>query len=198
MATRAKSALMAKNTSKAADLIESQVLVVRGQRVLLAQQLATLYGVETKALNQAVQRNIERFPHDFMFRLEASDLAALRSQTVTLNTQVIDSVEISASIGRASGRGQNVKYLPYAFTEQGVAMLSSVLKSERAIAVNIEIMRTFVKLRSMLSEHADLKRKINQLEKKYDENFRVVFDAIHQLMTPPEPPKKKRIGFIQD
>jgi hypothetical protein len=179
-------------------LIESQVLVVRGHRVLLAQQLASLYGVETKALNQAVQRNIERFPADFMFRLEPSDLAALRSQTVTLNAQVIDSVAVSASIGLASGRGRNVKYLPYAFTEQGVSMLSSALKSERAIAVNIEVMRTFVKLRGMLAEHGELKRKLSQLEKKYDENFRVVFDAIHELMTPPESSKKKRIGFIQD
>jgi hypothetical protein len=179
-------------------LIESQVLVVRGHRVLLAQQLASLYGVETKALNQAVQRNIERFPADFMFRLEPSDLAALRSQTVTLNAQVIDSVAVSASIGLASGRGRNVKYLPYAFTEQGVSMLSSVLKSERAIAVNIEVMRTFVKLRGILAEHGELKRKLSQLEKKYDENFRVVFDAIHELMTPPESSKKKRIGFIQD
>jgi hypothetical protein len=180
--------------------IESQVLVVRGHRVLLAQQLASLYGVETKVLNQAVQRNIDRFPLDFMFRLEPADLAALRSQTVTLNAQVLDIQEVSSSVGLAGGRGKSVKYLPYAFTEQGVAMLSSVLKSPRAIAVNIEIMRTFVKLRGMLAEHADLKRRLNQLEKKYDDNFRMVFDAIHELMDEPTPGAyaRRRIGFIKD
>ena len=181
-----------------ASTIEAQVLVIRGHRVLLAQQLAALYGVETKVLNQAVQRNLDRFPQDFMFRLERDDLAALRSQTVTLNAQVLDSKQFSVAAGLTGERGAHAKYTSYAFTEQGVAMLSSVLKSERAIAVNIEIMRSFVKLRSMLSEHVDMKRKLNQLEKKYDEKFRVVFDAIHQLMTPPEPAKKRRIGFIQD
>ena len=186
------------DTQTLASTIEAQVLVVRGHRVLLAQQLATLYGVETKALNQAVQRNMDRFPQDFMFRLERDDLAALRSQTVTLNTQVLDSKEFTVAAGLTSGRGTHAKYTSYAFTEQGVAMLSSVLKSERAIAVNVEIMRSFVKLRSMLSEHVDMKRKLSQLEKKYDEKFRVVFDAIHELMTPPEPAKKRRIGFIQD
>ena len=178
--------------------IESQVLVIRGQRVLLAQQLATLYGVDVKVLNQAVQRNIVRFPEDFMFRLQPEDMSALRSQTVTLNTQVLDSNEFLISAGLIKTRGGSAKYLPYAFTEQGVAMLSSVLKSERAIAVNVEIMRTFVKLRGMLSEHVDMKRKLKALEKKYDDNFKVVFDAIHQLMTQPEPTKKRRIGFIQD
>ena len=186
------------DTQTLASTIEAQVLVVRGHRVFLAQQLATLYGVETKVLNQAVQRNMDRFPQDFMFRLERDDLAALRSQTVTLNTQVLDSKEFTVAAGLTSGRGTHAKYTSYAFTEQGVAMLSSVLKSERAIAVNVEIMRSFVKLRSMLSEHVDMKRKLSQLEKKYDEKFRVVFDAIHELMTPPEPAKKRRIGFIQD
>ena len=186
------------DTQTLASTIEAQVLVVRGHRVLLAQQLATLYGVETKVLNQAVQRNMDRFPQDFMFRLERDDLAALRSQTVTLNTQVLDSKEFTVAAGLTSGRGTHAKYTSYAFTEQGVAMLSSVLKSERAIAVNVEIMRSFVKLRSMLSEHVDMKRKLSQLEKKYDEKFRMVFDAIHELMTPPEPAKKWRIGFIQD
>ena len=182
------------------DAIEAQVLVIRGQRVLLAQQLATLYGVETKVLNQAVRRNLVRFPDDFMFRLEIADLAALRSQTVTLNTQVLDSKEFSTAAGTTSSRGSHVKYPSFAFTEQGVAMLSSILKSERAIAVNNEIMRTFVKLRSMLSEHADLKRKLNALEKKYDDNFSMVFDAIHQLMDEPAPGayNRRRIGFTKD
>ena len=182
------------------DAIQAQVLVVRGQRVLLAQQLAALYGVETKVLNQAVRRNLVRFPNDFMFRLELADLAALRSQTVTLNTQVLDSKEFLTATGTTSSRGSHAKYTPYAFTEQGVAMLSSILKSERAIAVNIEIMRTFIKLRGMLSEHADLKRKLNALEKKYDENFSMVFDAIHQLMDEPAPSaySRRRIGFTKD
>jgi ORF6N domain len=182
------------------SVIESQVLVVRGQRVLLAQQLASLYGVETRSLNQAVQRNLARFPADFMFRLERDDLAVLRSQAVILNAQVVDSKEVLSSLGLIGERGANAKYLPYAFTEQGVAMLSSVLKSERAVAVNIEIMRTFVKLRGMLSEHVDLKRKLNQLEKKYDDNFRVVFEAIHELMDSPKPSSYggSKIGFIKD
>ena len=203
MATRTAKARVAGPEASAAlvsSVIEEQVLVIRGQRVLLAQQLATLYGVETKVLNQAVQRNIKRFPQDFMFQLERDDLADLRSQTVTLNAQVIDSKEVLSSLGMAVGSGRSVKYLPYAFTEQGVAMLSSVLKSERAISVNIEIMRTFVKLRGMLSEHVDLKRKLNQLEKKYDDNFRAVFDAIHDLMDSPKPSSYSgsKIGFIKD
>ena len=180
--------------------IEAQVLIIRGHRVLLAQQLAALYGVETKVLNQAVRRNLQRFPSDFMFLLEPADLAALRSQTVTLNSQVLDSKQFLIAAGLTSSRGSHAKYTSFAFTEQGVAMLSSILKSERAIAVNIEIMRTFVKLRSMLSEHVDLKRKLDALEKKYDNNFSMVFDAIHQLMDEPTPSaySRRRIGFTKD
>ena len=130
---------------------------------------------------QQVQRNIERFPADFMFQLNADEFDNLKSQFVT------------SSWG-------GVRKLPFAFTEQGVAMLSSVLRSDRAVAVNIEIMRTFVKLRSMLSEHADLKRKLSALEKKYDDNFRMVFDAIHQLMDEPSSGaySRSRIGFTKD
>lgn len=172
--------------------LPAQVLEVRGHRVLLAAQLARLYGVQTKVLNQAVQRNRERFPVDFMFQLDWAEVEALnadatgdaasRSQTVTLK------------------RGQNLKYAPYAFTEQGVAMLSSVLRSERAVAVNIEIMRTFVKLRGMVSEHSDLKRRLTALEKKYDEGFREVFVAIQQLMDEPKPGAygRRRIGFTKE
>jgi uncharacterized protein YcfL len=170
------------------DIIESQILVIRGQRVLLGPQLAALYEVQTRVLNQAVARNASRFPADFMFQLTWEEVegvashTASRSQTVTLK------------------RGQNVKYAPYAFTEQGVAMLSSALKSERAVAVNIEIIRTFVKLRGMLAEHSDLKRRLNQLEKKYDDNFRMVFDAIHELMDEPIPGAyaRRRIGFTKE
>lgn len=161
--------------------LPSKVLEIRGHRVLISNQLAALYEVEPRALMQQVQRNKERFPADFMFQLTADEFANLKSQTV-----------ISSWGG--------VRKLPFAFTEQGVAMLSTVLRSDRAVAVNIEIMRTFVKLRSMLSEHSDLKRKLNTLEKKYDENFRMVFDAIHELMDEPVPGAygRRRIGFTKE
>ena len=138
--------------------------------------LANLYQVETKVLNQAVKRNIQRFPGDFMFQITKEELNSLRSHFVTLK------------------RGQHRKYLPYVFTEQGVAMLSSVLNSERAIQVNIQIMRAFIKLKEMLATHKDLKLKIEEMEKKYDYQFKIVFDAIKQLLEPPTKPKGK-IGF---
>jgi hypothetical protein len=159
------------------ERIENAILVIRGMKVLLDQDLAELYGVETRVLVQAVRRNRERFPSDFLFQLSRKEFADLRSQTV-----------ISSSWG---GR----RYPPFAFTEQGVAMLSSVLRSKQAIAVNIAIMRAFVRLRELLSSHADLARKLDELEKKYDENFQLVFDAIRQLMAPPVRKKKGRIGF---
>jgi hypothetical protein len=155
------------------------VLLLRSERVLLSEDLAGLYAVPVKVLNQAVRRNINRFPDDFMFQLtheEAEVVRRSRSQFVTLK------------------RGQNIKYLPYAFTEQGVAMLSSVLRSKRAVMVNIEIMRAFVRLRQILGAHADLARKLAALERKYDSQFKAVFDAIRELMTPP-PAKKRSIGF---
>lgn len=162
------------------ERIARAILLIRGQKVMLDEALAALYEVEVKVLNQAVRRNVERFPPDFMFQLTAEEAARLRSQFGTLKT----------------GRGRHRKYLPYAFTEQGVAMLSSVLHSRRAVRVNVEIMRAFVQLRQMLETHADLARKLAALEKKYDAQFKVVFDAIRELMTAPEPPKKRRIGFI--
>ena len=156
--------------------IESRMFLIRGQKVMLSQHLAELYEVEPRALNQAVKRNIERFPEDFMFQLNPEESANLKSQFVT------------SSWG-------GIRTAPYAFTEQGVAMLSSVLHSERAIQVNIEIMRAFVRLRQMLSSNAELARKLNALEKKYDVRFKAVFEAIHELMTPPESKKKRPIGF---
>jgi len=140
--------------------IASKIYLVRSVKVMLDRDLAELYSVETKVLKQAVRRNIDRFPVDFMFELTKEENQSLRSQNVTLK------------------RGQHSKYLPFAFTEQGVAMLSSVLKSDRAIQVNIQIMRAFTQLRQMLSTHKDLKRKIESMEKKYDENFKIVFQAI--------------------
>ncbi|OGA21150.1 MAG: DNA-binding protein [Betaproteobacteria bacterium RIFCSPLOWO2_02_FULL_67_26] len=164
------------------ERITRAILLIRGQKVLLDTDLAELYGVETKALNRAVKRNFGRFPDDFMIQLTAEEAERLRFQIGTLKT----------------GRGRHRKYRPYAFTEQGVAMLSSVLRSERAVRVNIEIMRAFVQLRQMLSSHADLARKLAALEKKYDAQFKVVFDAIRELTTPPEPTRKRRIGFMSD
>lgn len=162
------------------ELIESKILFIRGRKVMLDRELAVLYGVETKVLNQSVKRNIKRFPSDFMFQLNQEDAYELsRSQFVTLK------------------RGQNIKYLPYAFTENGVAMLSSVLNSERAITVNIQIMRTFTKIREMLATHKELKHKIEAMEKKYDYQYKVVFDAIKQLVEQPVK-QKKRIGFLHE
>ena len=153
------------------------ILLIRGQKVMLDNDLASLYGVETKRLIEAVKRNMLRFPEDFMFQLEGEEFANLRSQFAT-----------SSFWG---GR----RHAPYAFTEQGVAMLSSVLRSPRAVAVNIEIIRAFVRLRQMLLSHADLARKVDALEKKYDSQFKVVFDALRQLMQPPEEKPKRPIGF---
>ncbi len=166
-------------TTELVSGVESKIYVVRNHRVMMSTDLAQLYGVETKVLLQAVRRVPERFPLDFAFILTNQEFTFLRSQTVT-----------------SSWGGS--RYAPMAFTEQGVAMLSSVLRSPSAVAVNIEIMRTFVRLRGMLAEHQDLKRKLTDLENKYDDKFRVVFDAIHELMTPPAPPKKKPIGFVQE
>lgn len=151
---------------------------------MLDRDLAELYGVETKVLNQAVKRNPERFPEDFMFELTVEEFEVLRRQfgTSSLRSQIV-----------TSNRG-GPRYLPYAFTEQGVAMLSSVLRSDRAIQVNVQIMRTFTKLRQLLLTHVELKKKIEDMEKKYDQQFQVVFEAIRQLLEPPETPKRK-IGF---
>ncbi|MFC1825310.1 ORF6N domain-containing protein [Thermodesulfobacteriota bacterium] len=150
--------------------------MIRGHKVMLDTDLAELYGVETRVLKQAVRRNKKRFPDDFLFELTKEENQSLRSQNVILE------------------RGKHSKYLPFAFTEQGVAMLSSVLNSEKAIGVNIEIMRAFVNLRQMLTAHKDLERKLESLEKKYDKQFKVVFDAIRALMEETEKPKRK-IGF---
>jgi hypothetical protein len=170
--------MMATSSLAPTQRIERAILSIRGQRVMLDAELAALYRVQLKALNQAVKRNSQRFPGDFMFRLTTEEATRLRSQAVTLKT----------------GRGQHRKYLPYAFTEQGVAMLSSVLRSQRAVLVNVEIMRAFVRLRQILTSHADLARKLDALEKKYDAQFRVVFDAIRELMNPPAP-RRRSIGF---
>ena len=161
-----------------AERIEQTIRTIRSRRVMLDTDLAKLYGVSTKVFNQAVKRNRTRFPMDFMFQLTVEEATSLRSQIVTLKP----------------GRGQHRKYRPYVFTEQGVAMLSSVLRSERAVQVNIAIMRAFVRLREMIGSNKALARRLNELEKKYDSQFRVVFEAIRELMAEPAP-KSRRIGF---
>lgn len=167
-------------TGEASDVvssdIENRIFLIRGHKVMLSHHLAEMYGVATKILTRAVRRNRDRFPADFMFQLTQEEFQILKRQ-----------------FGTSSWGGAR-RANPYAFTEQGVAMLSSVLRSKRAVLVNIEIMRAFVKLRQILSSHADLARKFDSLEKKYDAQFKVVFDAIRQLMAPPEN-RKRPIGF---
>ena len=160
------------------DISEQKIFLIRNHRVMLDKDLAKLYGVPTKRLNEQVRRNIKRFPEDFMLRLTKKETSSLRSQFAT---------------SKKGGR----RYLPYVFTEQGVAMLSSVLNSERAIDVNIAIIRVFVKLRHILSTHKEFSRKLNELERKierHDAEIQSIFEAIHQLMAIPEEPNRK-IGF---
>jgi ORF6N domain len=166
------------------------VYFIRGEKVMLAQDLAQLYGVPVRALNQAVKRNTKRFPADFMFQITKKEFEALKSQIVISSR---DDPHLRSQIVTSSWGGLR-RALPYAFTEQGVAMLSSVLRSKRAIEVNIAIMRTFVQLRRLMDTNRDLARKIEALEKKYDEQFAEVFAAIKQLIAPPSPPKRQ-IGF---
>jgi len=165
-----------KTPANLVERVEARILLLRGQRVMLSTHLAELYGVEPKVLVQAVKRNAPRFPGDFMFQLSREEFTNLKSQIVT------------------SSWGGLRRATPYAFTEQGVAMLSSVLNSPKAIQVNVEIIRAFVRLRRLLASNEELARKLGELEKKYDHQFKVVFVAIRQLMTPPEKPRRS-IGF---
>lgn len=161
------------------EVIEKKIYLIRGQKVMLSLHLAELYGVETRVLNQAVKRTIQRFPEDFMFQINEFEANQLVSQNVIPHKKYFGG------------------FLPYAFTEQGVAMLSSVLNSERAIQVNIAIIRAFVKLKEILSTNKELAGKLAELERKmerHDKEIKVIFDAIRQLMAPPEP-KEKKIGF---
>jgi len=160
------------------ELIEKRILLIRGQKVMLDADLAEMYGVETRALNQAVKRNLDRFPPDFMFQLSREE-----KREVITNCDHLSKLKFS-------------KTLPYAFSEHGALMVASVLNTQRAVAVSVFVVRAFVQLREMIASHKDLARKFAAMEKKYDKQFRVVFDAIRQLMA--EPPTKKRpIGFIQ-
>lgn len=171
------------------DRIESKIFFIRGKKVMLDRDLAALYEVETKTLNRAVKRNIERFPTDFMFQLTKLESDTFsRYQFGTLNDTNWKSQSVT------SKRGVNVKYLSYAFTEQGVAMLSSVLNSKRAIQVNIQIIRTFTKLRELIASNKELREKIEKMENRYDQQFKVVFDAIKRLLETPTKPSGK-MGF---
>jgi len=169
---------MNKNTNLIpVERIERAILLIRHEKVMLDSDLAEIYGVETKRINEQVRRNLNRFPPDFMFQLTAKEWDSLRSQFATLK------------------RGEHRKYLPYAFTEHGALMLANVLNSERAAQTSVQVVRAFVRLRQLLASNAELARKLNALEKKYDTQFRVVFEAIRKLMTPPKPPKRREIGF---
>jgi len=170
---------MAEHSMIPGERIERSILLIRGEKVMLDAELATLYGVETKVLTRAVRRNLDRFPADFLFQLTRDEFEDLRRH-----------------FGTSSQWGGR-RYPPYAFTEHGVAMLSSVLRSRQAVQVNIEIMRAFTRLRQILSTHKDLARRIEESEKKYDAQFRVVFDALRALMEPPAK-KKRAVGFQPD
>jgi hypothetical protein len=162
------------------EVVESKILFIRDKKVILDRDLAMLYGVKTRTLNQTVKRNIKRFPSDFMFQLTAEEMKNWKSQIVISNQEKM-----------------GIRRRPYAFTENGVAMLSSVLNSERAITVNIQIMRTFTRIRELLATDKNLVRRLDELERTYDAQFKIVFTAIRQLMAPPEPGKKK-IGFLRE
>jgi hypothetical protein len=195
------------------EVIATRILFIRGQKVMLDKDLAKLYGVYVKRLNEQVKRNIKRFPQDFMFLLTRQEVRVLRSQIVTLNPQLsvaqvdsnlksqfaISSEQLTISQKLTDWGG--VRKLPYVFTEQGVAMLSSVLNSQRAIQVNIAIMRAFVKLRELLLTHKDLAEKIAELEKKYtnhDDKIQLIFEAIKKLLEPQPLPEKPPIGFSKE
>ena len=173
--------LIRKQTA-ATEAIERGIYLIRGQKIMLDSHLAHLYGVSTKAFNQAVKRNRERFPEDFMFQLTVEEASLLRSQLVTLD----------------QGRGRHSKYAPYAFTEHGVAMLSSVLRSKRAIQMNILIVRAFIRLRQVLIEHKQLAHKLNDLEREQAiqrSQIAAIYDLVKKLMAPPPLPPRRRVGF---
>jgi hypothetical protein len=162
------------------EFIEKKILLIRGQKVMLDADLSDLYGVETKRLNEQVRRNKERFPEDFMFQLSAQE-----KMEVVANCDHLSKIKFSPN-------------LPYAFTEHGAIMAASVLNTPLAVEVSVQVVRAFVKLREMIASHKDLAKKLEDLEQKYDSQFKLVFDAIRQLMTPPEPKKKRPIGFVSE
>ena len=191
---KSKSELAGDQIAIPTERIEQRILVIRGQRVLLAEDLARLYGVSVKRLNEQVKRNADRFPEDFIFQLSKSEVEALsRSQIATLDNRRILKSQIATS-----KRGGNVKYLPYAFTEHGALMAANVLKSERAAQISVFVVRAFVKLRELLVNHRDLADKLDELEQRlqaHDHQIGGLIDAIRSLMTPPAEKKKPPIGY---
>lgn len=167
------------------ESVEDSILLIRSQKVILDRVLAKLYGVSTKVLNQAVRRNRERFPPDFMFQLTMEEVKALETPDESLRSQIVT---------LKKPRGKHIKYRPYAFTEHGILMLSSVLNSDRAVQVNIQIMRTFVRLREVFASNAELTKRLDALERRYSRRFKIVFEAIRDLMKQPVP-KQTQIGF---
>jgi len=161
------------------ESIEQVILLVRAQKVILDDDLSRLYGVTTKRLNEQIKRNLKRFPSDFMFQLNLQEVRGLRSHFATLK----------------SGRGRHRKYLPYAFTEHGAIMAANVLNSPRAIEASVYVVRAFVRLRELIASNKELAKRLDELEKKYDSQLKVVFDAIRELVSPTEPPATRRIGF---
>ena len=184
-ATGVRSLMSKALTTMPIERVERAILLIRGERIILDGDLAKLYGVTAKRLNEQVRRNRERFPDDFMFQLTKEEFAELKNETGPANLR--SQIATSRSHG---GR----RYLPYAFTEHGAIMAANILNSERAVQASVAVVRAFVRLRQMIASNTELARKLAELEKKYDAQFKVVFDAIRQLMTPPEP-KRKQIGF---
>ena len=176
------------------ETIRENIYIIRGQKVMLDRDLATLYGVPTKVLNQSVKRNLDRFPEDFMFQLSKEEIEICsRSQIVTLNTNK-DRANLKSQFV-TSRRGYNIKYYPMAFTEQGIAMLPSVLNSKRAIQINIQVIRVFTKLREMIEAYKDLKEKVEEMEMNNEVNFREIFRAIRLLTVEKKKPKNP-MGFV--
>jgi hypothetical protein len=185
----------------AVEAIASRIFVLRGERVLLDADLATLYAVTTKALNQAVKRNARRFPGDFAFQLTAQEVANLKSQIVISSLQVPDLEGDSTNrsqIVTASQKHRDPRFHPWVYTEHGALMVANLLRSERAVQTSVHVVRAFVQLRQMIATNKDLARRLDELEARYDRQFKMVFDAIRELMTPPDPKPRQRIGFVSD
>ena len=172
------------------ERIEQKIFVIRGERVMIDSDLAAIYGVETKMFTRAVKRNIDRFPGDFMFQLTVEEYETLRRQIGTSNTETLKLQDASSKEGRGGRR-----YLPYVFTEHGALMAANILNSSRAVEASVQVVRAFVRMRNLLASNAELAKKVEALESKYDSQFKSIFDAIKKLMTPPDKPKGG-IGFI--
>jgi hypothetical protein len=185
----------------AIEAIGSRIIVIRGERVLLDADLAALYDVTTKALNQAVRRNAGRFPDDFAFQLTVAEVAHMKSQFVTSSPQAADpETDISnrSQIVTGSQKHRDPRFRPWVFTEHGALMVANLLRSERAVRTSVYVVRAFVQLRKMIASNKELARRLDELEGRYDRQFKAIFDAIRELMTPPEPKPRRRIGFVSD